>query len=926
MLPQSKDTVPNLIEKGRMESVKISSLLGAFAAWVAVIAFLFAELQTNDSRYATVVGISVFMGIALTVANFWANRNKISLAIWISIFAIEITFTIISFFVVNLEIIFAIILLIFVSNLAWQTLSVRKATIAITTAVITCGAIFLVDVLPLNPSRIVPLDWILEGAVIASGIIILILGVGLLRYYQFNSIQTQILVAFVAISVVPLWTVAAPQLIATNSLIQTNANQALSNKAKEITSGFDVRLKHLIDLNLNNASLPIIVKSVQDSAGASQDILDYFQVMEKSDSNTLSYMLLDKNEKVLVNTHGAPVNFDTDVQEAIGYQESSISNISFDPSISKHVFYINSPILHNGNVSGILRAEIDADLFQKFFEQVVNNSDQNQGLTVLLVDQNNIILANSSSPETRFKSITPLKQEQLDALQQKNVLSPGNAENLSVGLDELQKGLDQSDPNFRASMLPKGEVNVVTQRGLANNRSWKVVVGQSLPSLIEPINIQTSITIFIATIVMLIALIAATTTSKLLTSPINYLAIMSERVRRHESDISVKLERRDEIGQLSETINATAIELRHILATLENQVAERTTNLTTVTEDIRQRMNHLRATLEITNTIAPIQNLDELLPKITRQISESLGFYHVGIFLTDQTGQYIVLQASNSVGGKKMLEKGYRVKAGQSSIVGFVVSSGQARIALDVDDDATPFDNPDLPDTRSEIVLPLQNGENIIGALDLQSKDVSAFSPKDIDIFNLLANQISIAIQNARSFEETRSALEEAQLFYRQSATTSWREVLRKGTKGYHYRNGSVEAIKTSGELPEKITRGIVSSPELLTIPINIRGKSLGVLNIRQAGRNHAWSNSEIHVYQSIVDRISFALENARLYQDAQRRASKERVISEIATKVSSSVNMDNILQTAVEELGRVLPGSEVVIQFEQEIVDETNL
>ena len=90
-------------------------------------------------------------------------------------------------------------------------------------------------------------------------------------------------------------------------------------------------------------------------------------------------------------------------------------------------------------------------------------------------------------------------------------------------------------------------------------------------------------------------------------------------------------------------------------------------------------------------------------------------------------------------------------------------------------------------------------------------------------------------------------------------------------------------------------------------------------MKIRQADRNHSWSNSEIRVYKSIVDRISFALENARLYQDAQKRAIKERIISEIATKVSSSVNMDNILQTAAEELGRVIPGSEIVIQLEHE-------
>jgi GAF domain-containing protein len=648
---QDMNSVSNIVEKGRTESVKTISLLGALGLWVAVA--IFAGLQTGDAHYSILTTIGIIVAILLSVANFLANRNKVSLASWLSVFAAEIIFIAISFMVANLGIILAIILLIIISGLAFQSLPTRAAVIATITGIVASVAVLLVDVLSLNPLRIVPPDWLAKITIIAGGIIILILGIQLLRYYQFNSIRAQITVAFVIISVIPLWTVAAPQVIE-----------------------------------------------------------------------------------------------------------------------------------------------------------------------------------------------------------------------------------------------------------LANNPTGA------------------TITIFIATIVMLIALVATAITSNLLAAPINYLTAMSERIRRGELDIIVKLERGDEIGQLSKMIDATATELRHNLETLEDKVKERTADLETTAENAKQRADQLQSIVEITHTITTsIQNFDELLPEITQQTSAALGFYHVGIFLTDQTGQYAILQASNSAGGQKMLKKGYRLKVGQADIVGFVTGSGQPRIALDVGDDAT-FNNPDLPDTLSEMALPLRVGENIIGALDLQSNEASAFSVEDIGMFSLLANQIAIVIQNARLFEETRAALVEAQVFYRQSATASWREVLRQGTRGYRYLNGSVEAVKTAGETPKKIAAGSGNNPELLTIPINIRGKNLGVLNIRQTGRSQSWSGSEIHIYQSIVDRISFALENARLYQDAQRRASKERVISEIATKVSSSVNMDNILQTAVEELGRVLPGSEVVIQFEQE--DET--
>ncbi len=926
MVQRNTDPISNMSEKGRTESVKTISLLGALGSWMAVAVFIFAGLEIHDPRYSTITVIAAIMAISLSLANFLANRNKVNLAIWLSVFASEITFIAISFTVANLGIVLAIVLLVIIGSLAFQTISTNATVITALTGIVASIITLAVDVFSLNSDRIIPRDWLSEITVVAGGIIILVLGILLLRYYQFSSIRIQVIIAFVTISVVPLWTVAAPQLIALSSSLQIAAQKALSSNAAEIANNFDVKLNHLKDTNTNIASLPIVIKFTQDGTGAQEDILEYFQITERSNPYILSYSLFDENGRSLVNTRSTSISVEpqatADFLNATQYQQSSISEISFDQTINKHVFYISSPILNSNNdVIGVLRAEIAADFLQIEFETAI----QETSATAILIDQDGIILANTLSEETRFKSLVPLTEERLTTLQQKNILPPGTAENLSLGLSDLKKGLDQSDQNpiFQALLVPDAsEINVVTQRGLANHKSWKVLIGQPASLFTETANNQTRATILIATIIMLIALGAAVITSNLLTSPIKYLTTISERIKHGELDVDVKLQRRDEIGQLGETLNTNAVELRKILATLEGRVEEQTKNLATETENINQRSNQLHSIIEITNTITPILNLNELLPEISRQISAAFGFYHVGIFLTDQAGQYTILQASNSAGGKKMLEKAYRMKIGQTGIVGFVTGSGQPRIALDVGDDPTFFNNPDLPDTRSEIALPLRNGDSIIGTLDIQSNKPSDFDTQDISVFSLLANQLAIAIQNARLFEETRAALVEAQVFYRQSATASWREVLRQGTRGYRYINGSIEAIKIAGEPPRKMVGGS-NDPEILIIPINIRGKSLGVLNIRQTGRSHSWSSAEIHVYQSIVDRISFALENARLYQDAQRRASKERVISEIATKVSSSVNMDNILQTAVEELGRVLPGSEVVIQFEQE-EDET--
>jgi GAF domain-containing protein len=300
----------------------------------------------------------------------------------------------------------------------------------------------------------------------------------------------------------------------------------------------------------------------------------------------------------------------------------------------------------------------------------------------------------------------------------------------------------------------------------------------------------------------------------------------------------------------------------------------------------------------------------------------------------DINTEYAVLMAANSDGGQRMLLRNHRIKVGGFGIVGFVAQTGLPRIAENVNEDAMYFNNIDLPDTQSELALPLSIGNVIIGALDVQSTQAAAFTKQDIETLSLLADQVSIAIQNAKLFEETRSALQEAQKYYTQSAAASWREINRQSAiSGFRYANGKIEAFNTDSSTMDKSTHGVTSNKgseltgksdvqtehETISIPINIRGQSLGTLNIRQPGRTHAWRDSEVHLFQSIVDRLSFALENARLYVDAQKRAAKERVIGDIGAKISSSVSLDNILQVVVEELGRTLPGSEVVVQFEKD-------
>ena len=362
---------------------------------------------------------------------------------------------------------------------------------------------------------------------------------------------------------------------------------------------------------------------------------------------------------------------------------------------------------------------------------------------------------------------------------------------------------------------------------------------------------------------------------------------------------------------------------------LESRVNERILELEKAHQQTTQRANQLQAITDLSESIAEFQDLNELFPAVTRLISERFGFYHVGIFLVDNDKKFAQLQAANSEGGMAMLSRSHRLELG-TGIVGHTAQSGQPRIALDVGSDAVFFDNPDLPATRSEAALPLRSRGEIIGVLDVQSTEAGAFSEEDLQVLTTLANQVSIAFDNARLLTETRAALVQVQEVYNEFTRTQWNRAVELAEQpGFRFQAGRIEILENELQSPEVVTavqKGqVVANPvngskekrSPLVVPVKLRGEVIGILHIEADDPSHEWQEDEISLVEAVADRAAFAMENARLFQDARRRASKEQLISEASAKISSAVNIENILQTTAEELERVLGGSEVLIQIQ---------
>ena len=408
-----------------------------------------------------------------------------------------------------------------------------------------------------------------------------------------------------------------------------------------------------------------------------------------------------------------------------------------------------------------------------------------------------------------------------------------------------------------------------------------------------------------------------------LIAPLTELKDTASRIAEGDLNASIKARSSDEVGVLANTLSTMTGNLRAVIEATEQRVIERTAELQHSTEESVKRAVELKTISEVARAISAETKLETLLDRITNMVSATFGFYHVGVFLIDQAKASAVLRATNSPGGRKMLARGHTLKVGQVGIVGYVTGAGQPRIALDVGADAVFFDNPDLPETRSEMALPLKVRDRIIGALDVQSTEVNAFKQEDLETLSILADQIAIAIENARLLEETQQTLAEIQAVYGESISRAWERKTAKNPLGYYYSASGgrqlrepMEREETRMVLKAGQTRISVSEDgsQVLAVPIRLRGNVIGVVNIRAGDSNRRWKEDEMVIVEATVERLALALENARLFEETSGRAAREHAVAEITAKIRQTNDPQAMIQTALQELKRVLGVTRVEI------------
>ncbi|MFH2103880.1 MAG: GAF domain-containing protein [Chloroflexota bacterium] len=376
---------------------------------------------------------------------------------------------------------------------------------------------------------------------------------------------------------------------------------------------------------------------------------------------------------------------------------------------------------------------------------------------------------------------------------------------------------------------------------------------------------------------------------------------------------------RDEITSASHTLGLMETRIRDEYIKLERQVQD-------LTGDLHKRMNQLKDTARIVRETGDILDLDRFLEETATLIARRFGYYHTGIYLLDSTGETLSLMATDpSPGSRQMLAADKSIRIGPDSIAGFVIQSGEPYIAINAETDPHYQKSDYLPQTWSEIGLPIMSHGNVIGVLDLQSTTAGQFTDDDQAILQVIADQIALTIENTRLFQENQAVLDTTRRLLGEGVTRAWRELVeQKSNIGYikTAREGRVVDDQWDPEIKVAFSnnRSTLSGDGAgLIIPILIRGEAIGVIRLTKP--DHAtWTEEEISLAETLRDQLTDALDSARLFDETRRRAEREQAISQVTAAIGASSDIEAILEATAREIGKLLGDSDVVIQIGQEI------
>jgi GAF domain-containing protein/HAMP domain-containing protein len=900
--------------------------------------YLFLVFQTGDNRLWGAVGSGLAYFIINLISLRLIRRERPILAAQLLVFGLTLCCIVFTLFIAGFGLTLAVTAMLIGLLIANMTLPQKQAN---QTLIINIGlsiAIVPLD-LYLSLDRLAVPILELYLPIIAGGLA-LIYSYFIARQFSSYSLQTKLILAFLVVSALSVGTGIFFMSRDFRQTINENAGSRLKNTADTQALAVGVLLERQLDrLQALSASQNLQNEVTRFNAayeGSPEVIRDQLKELDQHWQTALSSdpLIQDRlhNEfaiELLAFRDYFPEHievFVTDKQGALvaatnrtsdyyhadeewwqsvfndGQGANYIGQPAFDQSAGKFAFIIAVPLRsHNrGEVIGVVRTTYRLGALRKFLDSA---QLKQAGYADLYLPDGRIFSVSNVGP------------------------AAPNAEYLASVKANATTDYALFDYKNNFSLVSQSPVRTEGDEKAVTDLGWTLVVHQRQQVALAPIDEQFRTALILALLIMAAAALAALGVAHLLAGPITRLTGVAAQVAAGNLNAHATVESGDEIGTLATSFNTMTKQLREFIDSLESRVSARTQQLETM--------------VRIGQRLTGILDLSDLLREVVNRTKETFNYYHVHIYLLDEKGEMLLLAQGYGEAGAEMKARGHNISmAAPKSLVAQAAREGQVVSVADVRADPNWLPNPLLPETRSEMAVPIILGSHVVGVLDVQSERAHGLGQEDETTLQALANQVAVAVRNARLFTETQDALYEAQRLQQLYTGQSWEKLLTSRSTNYEFRQSTLPALKevstpeAVAALKQKQTVELrlpslaqategqgggspeVQAPAALATPLKLRDQIIGVLGIQSDDLNRQWTADEIALIEAVSEQMSLAIENARLFEESQRNAWRDQIISESTAKVWSSAEIEEVMRIAVAQLGEKLRASEVVIRL----------
>jgi GAF domain-containing protein/HAMP domain-containing protein len=950
---------PSMLDEGairKQNAIRAGWIIVIFSA-LLVTWGVYALTQRPDTARTIFLASHIMLLLSGILSVWLSRRGRSDTAAMLLISAFLVEVCVLDVVGKGQGIIFFLLTVLIVSVISIWALSPRYRVYTITAGIVVGLFLIFFDLFSSAPWR---QEAVSESVTpIVGGIVgiiyIIILGI----QFRSFSLRAKLITAFLAAAIIPLIILAFFNDRNTRSALTDAANQSLLSAAEQTALQLDTFVNNNLDTIRTQANLPeirdYIALPASQRSYRQDEIVSFLSAFARENPIYItSVAVYDRNGYTLMDTYTDDIGVDKSdrswFQQALSTGLPYASDLEFSQTNSEASIYFSAPVRNAaGNIIGVIRTRYNAAILQDII--ISNNNLLGQGSFAILMDgESHVRLAHGTTPSIIFKSVVPLDSETIRILQARRLLPPGTAKELSTNLPEFESALENYEVQpFFLTELRIGD-NTLEQGAITTMKTqeWHVIYAQDQETFLSPVNEQARANVTLAIIISLVVAGFAVLISTTLSGPIVRLTQTAEAIAGGNINIQARVESRDEIGTLAQTFNRMTQQLREFIATLEQRVADRTRALAT--------------TSEVSRRLSTILNRKELVTEVVNQVRGAFGYYHTQIYFFDEAHENLVMAGGTGEVGRMMLAQFHKLAKGRG-LVGRAADSNKPVLVSDTSQNTEWLPNPLLPDTKSEVAIPIAIGDEVLGVMDIQHNIANGLQQDDIDSLQSIANQVAIAYQNIRQYENSQKVANDLNVVANVGIATATiididrllQEVVDLSKKSFNLYHAHIYLVNETGDTLELaagagdvgrqmvserrhipmdavqslvaraarthqgvVVNDVTATPDFLpnpllpdtrselAVPMIVAGKVIGVLDVQSETANR-FTEVDVNIKTTLASQVAVALQNARSFQQTQKQAEREAALNLITQKIQGTTSVESAMKVAARELGHAL-------------------